>query len=124
MTTRTDRECDVRMAALNKELCVRLMGLEKQLEERRQTVNLALEAIEDKADKVQIQQNEWRATVNDIMTHMITRAEYDDKHLTLVEKIDRADKANASARLQGIILTATMGGVFMMLAYLLYIHIR
>ena len=124
MTTRTDRECDSRMTALSKELCLRITALEKQLNERKQTVDLALKAIEDKADKVQLQQNEWRATVNDIMTHMITRAEYDDKHLTLVEKIDRADKANASARLQGIILTATMGGVFMMLAYLLYIHIR
>ena len=58
------------------------------------------------------------------MNHMLTRAEYDDKHVNLVEKIDRIDKANASARVQSIVLTAMMGGIFAMLSYLLFIHLR
>jgi len=87
----------------NKQLEVRIAALEKLVDERRLVVNAALKAIEDqakdayaKADKVMDkaealalqrgeQQNEWRATVNDVMSTMLTRNEYKVAHEALVK---------------------------------------
>ena len=68
--------------------------------------------------------NEFREAMNDQQKTYITRREYETAHSNLVDKIDSMASANASAKVMNIVLAAAATGIFGMLGYLIFIHIR
>jgi len=87
------------------------------------------------AGETKRQQNEWRGAMNDLNSTMLTRSEYAVQHQMLIDRLEVHAKATEkelsqlrekgnSARVQTFVLTALMTGVFTMLVYLLFIHIK
>ena len=108
---------------------------DKRVYEAKLVADKAIDKAEALATHRAMQQNEWRATITEIMTSMVPRTEYAVQHQILAEKaetnaknIDREmsgmrERANSS-RIQTLILTGLMTAVFTMLVYLVFIHIR
>jgi hypothetical protein len=74
-----------------------LHELDRRMDERQEHVNRMLQEVDDRAKeakaealRVQHLQNEWRATVNDVMNHMIPRTEYQLAHDMLAGQMTMA----------------------------------
>jgi len=136
------KTCEMRWTTEEKAMIARWAGLERRFEtndkrvyEAKLVADKAIDKAEALATHRAMQQNEWRATITEIMTSMVPRTEYAVQHQILAEKaetnaknIDREmsgmrERANSS-RIQTLILTGLMTAVFTMLVYLVFIHIR
>ena len=137
---------DQRFADLTKYTDEQLDSLNMRLNERfsaqEQATAVAMHAADAAVAKAETittqrfeQTNEWRSTVNDIIGTMMPRAEYALQHQVLAERqtedvkhlekdlSDLRERFN-SARVMNIILTCMMTGIFGMVGYLIFVHIK
>lgn len=81
-------------------LLTRIVALEKHVDRVERDLAEATILAQREADRVldvairdKAQQNEWRGTVNDIMSQMLTRNEYNQAHGALTDKLEVVDKS-------------------------------
>ena len=97
-------------------LLMRIKALEKLVDERRLVVNDAIKAVEkdatraeekaekasEKAETLAVQRqalaNEWRGAMDDLISTMLPRAEYDRIHASLVDKTEMNTRAIENMR--------------------------
>ena len=76
-----------RLQALQEATDDRFDAEEKAMHQRWNQLGLAMTKVENLATTRSEQQNEWRQTVNDITSTLVTRTEYNAAHQALIDKI-------------------------------------
>lgn len=104
-----------RLKALEDSVDDRFLAEEKAMHQRWGQLATAMTKVENLATTRADQQNEWRQTVNDIMSQHVTRSEYTLAHQALIEKSDalgrRLDRSEGKGIGQGQLLVWIFLGI-------------
>ena len=83
------RHTDDKFEAQEKAIEKALASAKEAVDKAERLADLRAKMQDQQAAETKRQQNEWRATVNDITGTMVSRSEWESQHAVVVEKLDR-----------------------------------